>query len=225
VLADAGAKVSAVSIPEHHHVDQALALYTEGGHAVFQTGFFGAFARTYYPRALIVAINQLWDHHADLLSPFTKLSHIVAEYSRQNYHGAVYAKAQNVRKSFIRAYDAALSEVDVLILPTCISVAPKYERGPDRTKALETELSALLPTSDARELSELSVMQLAVRNTMQFNYTGHPALSVPCGKIDGLPVAFQLVGRFFEDGRLLRAAAAYQHLVDWDAIIGVAPRP
>ena len=61
------------------------------------------------------------------------------------------------------------------------------------------------------------------RNTMPFNYTGHPALALPVGKSsDGLPVSMQLVGRFLDDPLLMRTAYTYQQAIDWDKIIGVA---
>lgn len=212
VLADAGAKLTTVSIPEHRQVSQIIPLYAEGGLAIFKTGLFGAFARTYYPTSLIVAMNRFWAYQADLLNPFTKLTHLVAEFSRRNHHGAVYAKAHNMRRAFIDAYDKALAQVDVLITPTCISVAPKFQPNANRTEGLEAEFSVLSRDEVDSDISGISVMKLAVRNTMQFNYTGHPALSVPCGKANGLPIGLQLIGRFFDDGLLLRVAAAYQHL-------------
>src|SRR5438874_2066994 len=120
VLARAGADVSEVSIPEHHAIRTAqAALSAEGALAVFNTGFFGAFTRTYYPASLIAAINKMWASHADLLAPRTKLSLIAAELSRRNYNGRVYAKAQNVRPTYIKAYDAALQDSEVLVMPTC----------------------------------------------------------------------------------------------------------
>jgi len=60
------------------------------------------------------------------------------------------------------------------------------------------------------------------RNTLPFNYTGHPALALPVGKSSaGLPVSMQLVGRFFDDPLLMRAAYAYQQSTDCDKMIGV----
>src|SRR3546814_4317757 len=53
------------------------------------------------------------------------------------------------------------------------------------------------------------------KNTKPFNYTGHPALAVPCGRSDGLPVSMQLVGRSFDDGLLLQVARAYERAVGW----------
>ncbi|HXJ83227.1 MAG TPA: amidase family protein [Candidatus Methylomirabilis sp.] len=209
VLARAGADVSKVSIPAHHAIRTAqAALSGEGALAVFRTGFFGAFTRTYYPASIIAAINTLWASHADLLAPRTKLSLIVAELSRRNYHGRVYAKAQNVRPAYIKAYDAALAEVDVLVMPTCIMTAPKNQRPGSYLEAVEENLTAL-----GRGGS---------RNTQPFNYTGHPALALPVGKSSaGLPVSMQLVGRFFDDPLLMRVGYAYQQATDWSQIIRV----
>ena len=209
VLARSGADVSKVSIPAHHAIRTAqAALAGEGALAVFRTGFFGAFTRTYYPTSLIAAINKLWASQADALAPRTKLSLIAAELSRRTYHGRVYAKAQNVRPTYIKAYDAALAGVDVLVMPTCLMTAPKNHRPDSYLEAVEDNLMAM-----ARGFS---------RNTQPFNYTGHPALALPVGKSSaGLPVSMQLVGRFFDDPLLLRVAYAFQHATDWDKIIGV----
>ena len=185
VLAEAGANASKVSIPEHHAIPAAcLALSDEGALAVFKTGFFGTFTRTYYPASLIAA-----------------------ELSRRNYHGRVYAKAQNVRPTYIKAYDAALANFDMLVMPTCIITAPKNHTPGSYLEAVEDNL--------ARKWSGL-------RNTVHFNYTGHPALVLPVGKSSaGLPVSMQLVGRFFDDPLLMRTAYAFQQSTDWEKIIGV----
>jgi amidase len=209
VLTKAGAKVSRVSIPAHHAIRTAqAALSGEGALALFKTGFFGAFTRTYYPASLIAAVNKLWASQADMLAPRSKLSLIAAELSRRNYHGRVYAKAQNVRPTYIKAYDAALVNVDVLVMPTCIMTAPKNHTPGSYLEAVEDNLS--------------TVSRGSSRNTQPFNYTGHPALALPVGKSSaGLPVSMQLVGRCFDDPLLLRVAYAYQHSTDWDAIISV----
>jgi len=209
VLAKTGGSVSKVSIPAHHAIRTAqAALSGEGALAIFKTGFFGAFTRTYYPAPLIAAINTLWSSHADVLAPRTKLSLIAAELSRRNYHGRVYAKAQNVRPAYIKAYDAALAEVDVLVMPTCIMTAPRNHTPGSHLEAVEDNL--------------LSATRGGSRNTQPFNYTGHPALALPVGKSSaGLPVSMQLVGRFFDDPLLMRVAYAYQQKVDWNKIIGV----
>ena len=209
VLARAGANISKISIPEHHAIRTAQAALTaEGALAIFNTGFFGAFTRTYYPASVIAAINKLWASQADVLTPRSKLSLIAAELSRRHYHGRVYAKAQNVRPTYIKAYDAALADVDVLVMPTCLMTAPKNHTPSSYLEAVEDNLT---PTN-----------RRGSRNTQPFNYTGHPALALPVGKSSaGLPVSMQLVGRFFDDPLLMRVAYAYQHSTDWDKIISV----
>ena len=209
VLAEAGADVSKVSVPEHHTMRTAYtALTDEGALAVFKTGFFGAFTRTYYPSSIIAAINKMWASQADVLVPRTKLSLITAELSRRNYHGRAYAKAQNVRPTYIKAYDAALANVDLLVMPTCLMTAPKNHTPGSYLEAVEDNLASMNWTGS--------------RNTMPFNYTGHPALALPVGKSSaGLPASMQLVGRFFDDPLLMRAAYTYQKSTDWNKIIGV----
>ena len=98
----------------------------------------------------------------------------------EKYHGQMYAKAQNLRRVVRAAYDRALEQVDVLAMPTSPVTAPK-----------QSELEVL--GTDGH-----GVMDLA-GNTAPFNTTGHPALSIPCGKSDGLPVGLMLVGRHFDD--------------------------
>jgi len=142
VLSSAGAVVSTVSVPQHKQVDRAVgALSGEGGLAIFHSGYFGAFTRTYYPTSLIAPINQMWAAHADTLAPRYKLQLIGAELTRRNYNGRVYAKAQNVRPTFIRAYDAALANVDVLVMPTCLMTAPKHHSPATRLEAIEDNLA------------------------------------------------------------------------------------
>src|SRR5262249_11088206 len=147
--------------------------------------------------------------HADMLAPRTKMQLIAAKMSRQNYLGRVYAKAQNVRPTYIKAYNAALVDCDVLVMPTALMTAPKPNAPTGGyLEALEYNLS----TGWGR----------VALNTSPFNFSGHPALATPVGKSSaGLPASMQLVGRFFEDPLLVRVAYAYQHSVDWQATIGI----
>jgi amidase len=182
----------------------------EGARAIHDTGFFGIGAKTYYPASIITAIDRMWRAHGDLMPPRNKLNHLVAELSRRNYHGGVYAKAHNVRPAYVAAFDRALAKVDVLALPTVRNIAPPVEQEPaDPTEAILANLRRnwmLLPMA---------------YNTKPSNYTGHPALAVPCGKVDGMPISLQLVGNFLADPLLLRVAYTYQNAVDWEAITAV----
>jgi amidase len=206
-----GAEVTRISVPQHAQIDSVYAaLVFEGARAIHDVGFFGIGAKTYYPASIITAIDRMWRAHGDMLPPRTKLNHLVAELSRRNYHGGAYAKAHNVRPSYVAAFDRALAKVDVLALPTVRNIAPLVEEEPtDPTAAIEANLRRnwmLLPMA---------------YNTKPTNYTGHPALAVPCGKADGMPISVQLIGNFLADPLLLRVAYAYQKAVDWDEITGV----
>ena len=90
------------------------------------------------------------------------------------------------------AYDEALREYDLLVLPTLLRKptplpGPGASREEIVTRAFETNY-----------------------NTSPFNMTGNPAMNVPCGEIDGMPVGMMLVGRRGEDAVVLRAADAYE---------------
>ena len=60
-----------------------------------------------------------------------------------------------------------------------------------------------------------------IANTCPFNYTGHPAISIPCAKSDGLPIGMMLVAPHFREDLLFQAASAYQQSVDWAALTSV----
>jgi amidase len=52
-------------------------------------------------------------------------------------------------------------------------------------------------------------------NTCPFSATGHPALSLPCALSQGLPVGPMLVGRYFAEATILKAAHAFERAYDW----------
>jgi amidase len=212
VLVAAGAEATSLSVPEHHDARLAAkdGLDPEGCRAMFDIGFFGAFSKTYYPATLIAATYRLFHDETDHLQPIVKLNLMVSEFARRYFQGTVYAKAQNVRHGFKRAIDTALNRVDVLAMPTCLSVAPRYV---EPTTRLDHVVFGL--TADG----------LATRGTKPYNFTGHPALTVPCGKSSGLPIGMQLVAAYFADDVLLRTAYAFQHSVNWEELIGPAAAP
>ena len=57
-----------------------------------------------------------------------------------------------------------------------------------------------------------------INNTPQFNLTGHPAISVPCGVSDDLPIGCQIVGRHFDDLTVLKVADALEKSADWQSV-------
>ncbi|SEV93789.1 Asp-tRNA(Asn)/Glu-tRNA(Gln) amidotransferase subunit GatA [Natrinema salifodinae] len=102
------------------------------------------------------------------------------------YHDKYYKKAQDARAWVKQDFDEALSEADVLASPTM--PVPPFELG----ESLDDPLQ----------------MYLADANTVPVNLADLPAISVPAGETDGLPVGLQLVGPAFSEARLIRAASA-----------------
>ena len=107
------------------------------------------------------------------------------------------AKAINQTRRLKARYDAALQEVDLLLLPTTPMKA------------------SVLPGPDASREEIMTRSYESLTNTWQFNLTHHPALSLPCGLSDGLPVGLMLVGRHFDETTIYRAAAAFEQHDDW----------
>jgi amidase len=210
VLAAQGAVISNVSIPEHRLGGTAITgIVIEGNRAMEAAGWFAAFSQTYYPTRLLTEVHRYLRAQATAMPPGTKLMRMVAAMSHRRFEGAVYAKAQNLRRHFIDAYDAALDRVDVLLMPTTPTVAMRWIEPPTkRLPALEMELDP--------SRNPMKGLDTRLRNVQPFNYTGHPAISVPCGKSGRLPIGMQLVGRFFDEAALLRIAYAYEHSVDWN---------
>jgi len=104
------------------------------------------------------------------------------------YHDKYYAKAQDARAWVQRDFDAAFGEADVLASPTM--PVPPFELG----ESLDDPLQ----------------LYLADANTVPVNLANLPAISVPAGETDGLPVGMQFVGPAFSEQRIVRAASALE---------------
>jgi aspartyl-tRNA(Asn)/glutamyl-tRNA(Gln) amidotransferase subunit A len=110
-----------------------------------------------------------------------------------------YLRAMRIRSMMCDELGKVLSKVDVLVSPSCFSVATKIDAPLDEPP---TQAAA----RKARGLSDLGAAG---------NLAGLPALSLPCGFADGLPVALQLVGRPFSENTLLAIGVEFQKRTDW----------
>jgi len=194
-LERAGAEVSEVSIPEHISVLRpASLLQLSGMRAVRNGGPFILGRDAFVPTSFVAAVNRAWADHADEMGAFLRLTWLCGEFTHQRFSGAVLAKAHNVRRHFVRAYDSALRDVDVLVMPTCPVPTPRVSapQGHDAARR--------------RELDVLAEVFPTYRNLQPFNYTGHPAIAVPCGEVVEGIASMQIVGRPFGEADLLRVA-------------------
>src|SRR4029450_6461069 len=79
-----------------------------------------------------------------------------------------------------------------------------------------------LPPPDApRELYIQRAFEM-VPNTAPFNASGHPAMSLPCGMGNGLPIGLMLIGKYYDEPTISRAARAFEGPGDWKKMYGIA---
>jgi aspartyl-tRNA(Asn)/glutamyl-tRNA(Gln) amidotransferase subunit A len=109
------------------------------------------------------------------------------------YYDAYYKKAQQVRRLIAGDFARVFESVDVIAGPTTPSVAFALGAKTDDPTAMYLE----------------DIYTLAV------NLAGLPAMSLPAGFSEGMPVGLQLIGRHFDETRLLAVAHQYQQRCDW----------
>ena len=109
------------------------------------------------------------------------------------YYDAYYLKAAKVRTLIIGEFKKAFEKVDAIVGPTSPTVA--FDIGEKADDPLQ--------------------MYLADIFTVQQNLTGLPAISLPCGFVEGLPVGLQITGRHWDEGTILRVAHAYEQATLW----------
>lgn len=197
-----GARIVEVSLPEHLQAGGiAFAGFVEGMTNLMESGGNGFSWAGRYWEDLAPAIREGLEEHAHELSAQMKVTLVAGRWLRKHYAGALYAKAQNLRPWLRGAYDRALEGLDALVLPT--------------TPWRAHEVAPGLPVAERvlRGWANLS-------NTYPTDMTGHPALSLPLAEAGGLPVGVMLVGRHFDDARLLSLAATCEATLGWLPIGG-----
>ena len=109
------------------------------------------------------------------------------------YYDAYYLKAQRVRQLINADFIRAFEQVDVLIGPT--TPTPAFALGAKTADPITMYLNDIY--------------------TIGANLAGLPAVSVPCGFVNDLPVGLQIVGPHFSEARVLAVAHAFQRATDW----------
>lgn len=198
-LTKQGVEAAEVSVPWHldgPHVWSGIIL--EGAAEMMLKGYgVGNNVQGYYPVSMQEALARGMATRINDVSPTVKLVLMLGEYMHRNYHGRYHSKAQNLRVLLRRAYDDVLQGCDALAMPTIPFTATP------------------IPPADAPLNTVIDTALNMQANTCSFDVSGHPAFTVPCGRINGLPVGLMLVGRHFEETTLIRIAAAIAAIVDW----------
>lgn len=193
-----GATVDEVSIPAHlWGADLWVPIALEGltnqmmnGNSM-GTGWEGMYTTS------LLDFHANWRSRADELSDTLKISMFTGQYYLKHHRGHYYAKSQNLARSLRAEYEKAFGKFDLLILPT-----------------VPMRATPLPPPDAPLSLICQRAFEMIV-NTCPFNITGHPAMSIPCGMSDGLPVGLMIVGRKWQESMIYRAAAAFEQIEDW----------
>ena len=112
------------------------------------------------------------------------------------YFDAYYVKAQRIRRLVQQDFLRAFEDVDLLLAPVAPGTAFPRNAFASDPVAMYSQDVFTIPVSLA----------------------GLPALSVPCGLHDGLPVGAQLIANHFDEERLLKTGAAFQRVTDWHTL-------
>ncbi len=192
-LEDLGARVEETSLP---HTEHALAVYyiiapseASANLARYDGVKYGYSARE---------AGGMWDAldrtRQDGFGPEVKRRIMLGTYALSaGYYDAYYLKAQRVRTLIAREFRAAFEDFDALVTPTSPSVA--FELGEKTADPVQMYLSDIL--------------------TMPANIAGIPAVSLPAGMSDGLPVGLQLLAAPLREETLFRIAYAYEQATEW----------
>ena len=155
-----------------------------------------------------VKYGYSWDGAADMwegmertrqhgFGPEVKRRILLGAYALSSgYYDAYYRKAQQVRTLIRRQYEDAFTRFDVLLTPT----------------------SPTLPFGLGERTNDPLAMYLADICTIPVNIAGVPAISLPCGFVDGLPVGLQLIGPSLGEEAIIRAAYTYEQATDWHSM-------
>ena len=193
VLEELGARVEETSLP---HTGHALAVYyiiapseASANLARYDGVKYGYSA----PEAA-----GMWDAldrtRQDGFGPEVKRRIMLGTYALSaGYYDAYYLKAQRVRTLIAQEFREAFEEFDALVTPTSPSVA--FKLGEKTADPVQMYLNDVL--------------------TMPANIAGIPAISLPAGLADGLPVGLQLLAAPLREETLFRAAYAYEQATDW----------
>ena len=196
-----GATVTDISIPEHLLAGALwLPIGVEGLTQTMMWGDgYGVSRQDLYVTSLMDH-QRGWRQRANEMSETTKLFTMLGTYINERYGTRYYGKAMNITRRLTAAYDAALADCDLLLMPTTpMKAQPMPGPGASREEYVGRALEM-------------------ITNTAPFDISHHPAMAIPCGMADGLPVSVMLAGKHWDEPTIYRAAYAFEQAGDWKSM-------
>ena len=192
-----GAQVSEISIPMHSLGGAIMfATLQSTANAVFEMDGFGG-GREDVLEPGFYAYQGQWRQRINELPEHMKAFFMIIGHLQRECGHRLYANAINLLPRLRSAYDQALAEVDLLLMPTTPMKAQPH------------------PPAGAPPHVVVGAAWSNFGNTSPFDVSHHPAMSIPCAMSDGLPVGLMLVGAHWDEATIYRAAHAFEQSGDW----------
>ncbi|KAI1337896.1 amidase signature domain-containing protein [Xylariaceae sp. FL0016] len=198
-----GATVGEVSVPLHESARSIYSVMSKMGNHMGMLG--RATGRRQLVLTDLLAAKRIpyAQGALDKMSVFSREGLLAGELGWRR-HAAAYGKSVNLARRLQHDYDAALAGVDVLVMPTTLRPA------------------CPLPDPRAPPLAQMEANKGLTENTAAFNASGHPALAMPIGFVPSaadpgvkVPASLQIVGKFWDEGTLLKISHAWEQANDW----------
>jgi len=192
-LANLGAEVVEVSLPTFEYAVAAYYLIAPA-EASSNLARYDGVKYGYRSKGAKDLIGMYYETRREGFGPEVKRRIMLGTYALSaGYYDAYYLKALKVRTLIQQDFEKAFGKCDVLISPTSPTVA--FKLGEKASDPLSMYLSDIA--------------------TIPVNLAGLPAISLPCGSSQGLPVGLQIIGKTFGEETLLRVAFAYEQNTEW----------
>lgn len=193
-----GAKISEVEIP---HLEYALPVYyiimpsEVSSNLARYDGIRYGFSKTKdAPQDVKDLMDVYKKSRAQGFGDEVKRRIMIGTYALSSgYYDAYYKKAQKVRSIIINDFKQAFEKYDVLITPTAPSIA--FKLGEKIDDPLSMYLNDIL--------------------TVSANVAGLPAISIPCGFVNNMPIGMQIYGNYFDEKKIFETALSYEINSNW----------
>ena len=192
VFVDLGAEIVNIDLP---HEKYAVAAYYVVAPCEASSNLARYDGVRYTTRAPARQLDDVYTKtRSQFFGPEVKRRILLGTYALSSgYFDQYYVKASRVRRLIKQDFDQAFEQVDLIVGPTTPTTAFKL----------------------GERIEDPIQMYLADVFTVGANLAGIPAMSIPCGFDNHMPVGLQLQGPAFEESRMLNAAHRYQQATDW----------
>lgn len=193
VLEDNGAIVEECSLPLSEY---ALAAYYIIGSAEASSNLarFDGVRYGYRAKEIEDAVDLYYKSRSQGFGKEVKRRIMLGTYALSaGYYDAYYKKALKVRNLIKKDFERIFKEFDAIISPTSPTTAFKL----------------------GEKINDPLSMYLSDIYTVPVNIAGIPAISVPCGMVDGMPVGLQVMGNYYREDTLFNLAYSFEQSTDW----------